>query len=62
MIPLPPGVRVWLATGHTDMRCGYPRLSLLVQERLKRDPQDGNLYILRGRRAPIPSRVPSAGR
>jgi hypothetical protein len=20
MIPVPPGVRVWLATGHTDMR------------------------------------------
>ena len=21
MIPIPTGVRVWLATGHTDMRC-----------------------------------------
>jgi transposase len=24
MIPVPTGVRVWLATGHTDMRCGFP--------------------------------------
>lgn len=24
MIPLPAGVRVWLATGYTDMRKGCP--------------------------------------
>jgi hypothetical protein len=24
MIPLPNGVRVWLATGHTDMRKSFP--------------------------------------
>jgi transposase len=28
-------VRVWLATGHTDMRKGFGGLSLLVQETLK---------------------------
>ena len=38
MIPVPSGVRVWLATGHTDMRKGYQSLALLVQETLKRDP------------------------
>ena len=27
MIPVPTGVRVWLATGHTDMRRGFPSLS-----------------------------------
>ena len=32
MIPVPAGVRVWLATGHTDMRRGFPGLALLVQE------------------------------
>ena len=32
MIPLPSGVRVWLATGHTDMRKGFASLALLVQE------------------------------
>ncbi|MBB4388448.1 hypothetical protein G9X64_22985 [Rhizobium sophorae] len=38
MIPVPAGVKVWLATGHTDMRKGFPGLSLMVQETLKRDP------------------------
>ena len=33
MIPVPTGVRVWLATGHTDMRKGFDGLALLVQER-----------------------------
>ncbi len=37
MIPVPVGVKVWLATGHTDMRKGFPGLSLMVQEALKRD-------------------------
>jgi transposase len=31
MIPLPSGVRVWVATGHTDMRRGMNSLALLVQ-------------------------------
>jgi transposase len=30
MIPLPSGVQVWLATGHTDMRKGFDGLALLV--------------------------------
>ena len=38
MIPVSSGVRVWLATGHTDMRRGMNSLSLQVQEALKRDP------------------------
>lgn len=29
MIPVPAGVKVWLATGHTDMRKGFPGLSLM---------------------------------
>jgi transposase len=33
MIPVPSGVRVWLATGHTDMRRGMNSLALQVQER-----------------------------
>src|SRR6516165_2274863 len=32
MIPIPSGVRVWLATGHTDMRKGFDGLALRVQE------------------------------
>jgi transposase len=38
MIPVPTGVRVLAATGHTDMRRGFPSLSLQVQEVLRRDP------------------------
>ncbi len=53
MIPIPSGVRVWLATGHTDMRKGFPGLAVLVQESLKRDPFDGNLFIFRGRRGDL---------
>jgi transposase len=36
MIPIPSGVRVWIATGHTDMRRGMLSLALTVQESLKR--------------------------
>ena len=36
MIPVPSGVRVWLAVGHTDMRRGMNSLALQVQEGLKR--------------------------
>jgi transposase len=49
MIPLPTGVRVWIATGHTDMRRGMQSLALQVQEGLKRDPHAGDLYVFRGR-------------
>lgn len=37
MIPVRAGVRVWLATGHTDMREEFDGLALMVQETLKRD-------------------------
>ena len=49
MIPMASGVRVWIATGHTDMRCGMNTLALLVQEALKRDPHGGDLYVFRGK-------------
>jgi len=41
-IPLPSGVRVWLATGHTDIRKGFASLSLQVQV-LRRDPLSGQI-------------------
>jgi len=49
MIPIPSGVRVWIASGHTDMRKGMPGLSLLVQEGLGRDPFAGDVFVFRGR-------------
>ena len=38
MIPVPTGVRIWIATGHTDMRRGMRGLALQVQQGLGRDP------------------------
>jgi len=49
MIPIPTGVRVWIAAGHTDMRRGMQSLALLVQEAFKCDPHAGDLYVFRGR-------------
>ncbi|WP_247996549.1 IS66 family insertion sequence element accessory protein TnpB [Brucella tritici] len=55
MITLPSGqdVRVWIATGYTDMRCGFPSLALRVQEVLKHDPLGGHLFCFRGRRGDL---------
>ena len=53
MIPVPAGVRVWLAAGHTDMRRGFPGLALLVQETLKADPHAGHLFVFRGKRGDL---------
>ena len=49
MIPIPSGMCIWIATGHTDMRRGMPGLALLVQEGLGRDPFAGDVYVFRGR-------------
>src|SRR3546814_15493084 len=53
MIPVPSGVRIWIATGHTDMRRGMHGLALQVQQSLKRDPHAGDLYIFRGRKGDL---------
>ena len=59
MIPVPAQtiangpVRVWLATGHTDMRKGFSSLAVLVQEKLKQDPHAGHLFVFRGRRGDL---------
>jgi len=53
MIPVPSGVRVWLAVGHTDMRRGMGGLALQVQQVLGRDPHAGDLYVFRGRRGDL---------
>ncbi len=49
MIPVASSVRIWLATGHTDMRRGMPGLALLVQEGFGRDPFAGDVFVFRGR-------------
>jgi transposase len=49
MIPIASNVRIWLATGHTDMRRGMTGLALLVQEGLGRQPFGGDVFVFRGR-------------
>ena len=51
MTLLPPGVKVHLAFGYTDMRKGMDGLALLVQEVLQQDPFSGHLFVFRGRKA-----------
>ena len=59
MIPVPSGVRVWLATGATDMRRGMNTLALQVQQDLGRDPHAGDLYVFRGRRGDLIKILPA---
>ncbi|MEZ2147785.1 IS66 family insertion sequence element accessory protein TnpB [Bradyrhizobium sp. DN5] len=49
MIPIAAGARIWIATGHTDMRKGMQGLALLVQEGLGRHPFAGDVFVFRGR-------------
>src|ERR1700746_3861837 len=53
MMPVPSGVRVWLAVGRTDMRKGMNGLALQVQQALGRDPHAGDLYVFRGARGDL---------
>jgi transposase len=50
MIGPPPGTRVYLACGVTDMRRGMDSLAAMVQQSLDADPFDGSLYAFRGRK------------
>jgi len=45
MTLLPPGVKVHLAYGYTDMRKGMDGLALLVQEVLQQDPFSGHGFV-----------------
>jgi transposase len=49
MIPVASGVRVWLATGPTDMQRGMNGLPIQVQETLRRDPHGRHLFVFRGK-------------
>jgi len=53
MIPVPTNVRVWLATGATDMRRSMNSLALQVQEGLGREAHAGDLHVFRGRRGDL---------
>ncbi len=51
MIAPPPGVRVYLACGTTDMRKGMAGLAVQVQQGLSQSPFDGCIFAFRGKRA-----------
>src|SRR5262245_30015749 len=53
MIGPPPGTRVYLACGVTDMRRGFDSLSAQVESVLKLDPYGGAVFIFRGRRGDL---------
>lgn len=50
MLAIPPGVRVHLALGVTDMRKGFDGLAAQVQTVLREDPFSGHVFAFRGRR------------
>ena len=53
MIGPPPGTRVYLACGVTDMRRGFDSLSAQVESVLNLDPYGGAVYLFRGRRGAL---------
>ena len=53
MIPISPSVRVWIATGVTDMRRGRNSLARQAQQVLAQEPHAGDLFVFRGRRGDL---------
>lgn len=53
MLRPPPGTRVYLACGVTDMRKGFDGLAAQVQMVLAQDPYGGALFLFRGRRGDL---------
>jgi len=41
--------RIWLCTGHTDMRRGFDRLAEQARVVTRQDPQSGHLFLFRSR-------------
>jgi len=51
VIPVPPGVRVLIATRPVDFRKGADSLAALAKEKLGQDPFSGAVPVFRSRRA-----------
>ena len=51
MLTLPPAVRLFVCTPPTDMRRGFDRLALMVEQVLQQDPFSGHLFVFRSKRA-----------
>ncbi len=50
MLTISPAVRIYVATGATDLRKSIDGLSALVRDRLALDPLSGHLFLFRNRR------------
>jgi transposase len=51
VIAIPPGVRILMAAGPVDFRKGMDGLAALVQQALRTDPFQGDVFIFRPKRA-----------
>lgn len=51
MLTLPPGARVFVATGRVDGRKGIDGLSSLVRSQFAEDPLSGTMYVFFSRRS-----------
>ena len=50
MLTWPSGVKVFVCTRATDMRCGFDSLAERVRQFLGEDPFGGHLFVFRSRR------------
>jgi len=50
MLTVSPAVRIYIATGATDLRRSIDGLSALVRDQLQLDPLSGHLFLFRNRR------------
>lgn len=44
-------IKIYLATGHTDMRKGFHKLALLANVIVSSEKKEGALFVFRGRRS-----------
>lgn len=50
MLTISPAIRIYVATGATDLRRSIDGLAALVRERFHLDPLSGHLFLFRNRR------------
>ncbi len=51
MLNLDSNIKIYLATGHTDMRKGFHKLAVLASNIVSREVKCGALFVFRGRRS-----------
>lgn len=49
VVGLPPSVKIYFATGLVDMRNGIDGLRVLVEQVLKKSPDEGHLFVFVGK-------------